>query len=234
MTNFVQVTSHSNNILTDRVDEDFELNYNSVMKKIFYLLSLIILLALPAYSVDSKPNVLQEDAKEDIKQDLKEQVKLYYNTNNIDQCVEALAKIPDTEKSAEEWLLMANIAQDRKKELDAIFYLQRAILTDPKYFKSYYNLGNYYFANDNMNLAMQNYRKAIKLNEKFAYAYYNLGCCYLKKKNYRLARYYTGMAIKNYADEPLFYYNAAYTYKMLKNEKRAAEALEFYEDLMSR
>lgn len=199
--------------------------YNLNMKRFLFTLSILTMLALPAFSAESP---------DDIKQELKEQVILYYNTNSITQCVETLAKIPDVEKNAQDWLIMANIAQDRQKPLDAVFFLQRAIIADPKFYKAYYNLGNVYFENDNINLAMNNYRKAIKLKENFAYAYYNMGCCYLKKGNYRLARYYFANAIKYNDQEPSFYYNIAYTYKMLKNTKRANEAMDFYQDLMGK
>lgn len=199
------------------------------MKRFLYILVVTLFLSAPAFSAEALT-----EAKAQAKTELNEQVKLYYNTNSIQQCVETLTKIPDNERTAEEWLLLANISQDRQKPLDAVFFLQRAIIKDPKYYKAYYNLGNVYFENDNMNLAMDNYRKAIKIKDDFAYAYYNMGCCYLKKKNYRLARYYFANAIKHNENEPTFYYNIAYTYKMLKNPKRAAEVLEFYEELMSK
>ncbi len=203
------------------------------MKKLIYLFIVFSLICVPVYCSE-KPNVLKTDIKEDIRADLREQIRLYYNTNNLANCLELLSKIPDAEKNAEDWLLMSNIAQDNQKPMDAVLYLQRSILADSKYYKAYYNLGDIHFENGNINLAIENFRKAIKYKDDFSYAYYNLGCCYLKKKNYRLARYYFANAIKYNAEEPSFYYNIAYTYKMLKNEKRAKEALSFYEELMSK
>ena len=203
------------------------------MKKLIYLFIVFSLICVPVYCSE-KPNVLKTDIKEDKRADLREQIRLYYNTNNLANCLELLSKIPDAEKNAEDWLLMSNIAQDNQKPMDAVLYLQRSILADSKYYKAYYNLGDIHFENGNINLAIENFRKAIKYKDDFSYAYYNLGCCYLKKKNYRLARYYFANAIKYNAEEPSFYYNIAYTYKMLKNEKRAKEALSFYEELMSK
>lgn len=193
------------------------------MKKLFYLIMLIFLFGSPAICAMSDEEL----------SDFQEQAKLYYNTDNMSQCIEMLVKIPDSKKSAQDWVLMANIAQNRDKPLDAIFFLERAIIADPKYYKAYYNLGNLYFETGNFGKAMDNYRKAIKLKEDFAYAYYNLGCCYLKKENYRLARYYFANAIKHNASEPSFFYNISYTYKMLKNKKRAEETLKTYNELMN-
>jgi len=174
-------------------------------------------------------------AQEDINlQEVREQVMLYYNTNKTDECLNELSKIPDSQKTAQEWVLMSNIAQDSDKPMDAVLYLQKAIIADPKFYKSYYNLGNIYFANNSIKLAEDNYKKAVHLKKDFAYGYFNLGCCYLQKKNYRLARYYIATAIKCYPDEPTFYYNLAFAYKNLKNEKRATEVLAIYEELMNR
>lgn len=208
------------------------------MKRFIYLLAFVLILNMTflctAVWSTEKADVLKTDIKEDLREDLREQIRLYYNTNDMNKCYESLSKIPDAQKNAQDWLLMSNIAQDREKPMDAVLFLQRSILADSKFYKAYYNLGIIHFENENINLAMDNFRKAIKYKDDFAYAYYNMGCCYLKKKNYRLARYYFANAIKHNAEEPAFYYNIAYTYKMLKNEKRAQEALGFYEELMSK
>lgn len=193
------------------------------MKKLIYFAILVFLSCLPAFCAVSDDEI----------SDYQEQAKLYYNTNNIQQCVEMLVKIPDSKKNAQDWILMANISQDRGKPLDAIFFLERAVIVDPKYYKAYYNLGNLYIETGNISKAMSNYRKAIKLKEDFAYAYYNLGCCHLKRENYRLARYYFANAIKYNSSEPSFFYNISYTYKMLKNKKRAEETLKTYNELMN-
>ena len=192
------------------------------MKRFIYLMFVILLSFSPAYCTVNEEEI----------SDYQEQAKLYYNTNNIAQCMEMLTKIPDSKKGAQDWVLLANIAQDREKPLDAIFFLERAIIADSKYYKAYYNLGNIYFETGNISKAMENFRKAVKLKEDFAYAYYNMGCCYLKRENYRLARYYFANAIKYNASEPSFFYNISYTYKMLKNKKRAEETLKIYNELM--
>lgn len=54
-----------------------------------------------------------------------------------------------------------------------------------------------------------------------------------KEKSWYNARYEFGLAIKANPEEPAFYYNLAYTYKMLKKPKKAQEALDMYNKLMT-
>ena len=54
-----------------------------------------------------------------------------------------------------------------------------------------------------------------------------------KEKKLYNARYEFGLAIKANPEEPAFYYNLAYTYKMLKKPKKAQEALDMYNKLMT-
>lgn len=82
-------------------------------------------------------------------------------------------------------------------------------------------------------MALNEYRKVLRIKKDYAYAYYNKGCCYLKKKSWYNARYEFGLAIKANPEEPAFYYNLAYTYKMLKKPKKAQEALDMYNKLMT-
>ena len=142
-----------------------------------------------------KPNEAQKNAAND----LREQAKFLYNSNKLNESLELFSKIPDTEKISDDWLFLANIAQDNNKEIDAVFFLKKAIQADDKNYK----------------------------------AYYNKGCCYLKKKSWYNARYEFGLAIKANPEEPAFYYNLAYTYKMLKKPKKAQEALDMYNKLMT-
>lgn len=164
--------------------------------------------------------------------DIREQAKFLYNSNKLDEAEQLFNKIPETEKISDDWLFLANIAQDREKPIDAVFLLKKAIAADDNNYKAHYNLGNLYFYDNKINMAMNEYKKAIKLKKDFAYAYYNKGCCYLKKGNWFNARYEFGLAIKANPEEPAFYYNLAYTCKMMKKDKKAKEALEMYNKLM--
>lgn len=164
--------------------------------------------------------------------ELREQARFFYNTNDIAQAKTILLKIPEADKQAEDWLLLANISEEEQKNIDAVFFLQKALLKDKDYYKAYYNLGNIYFADGKINTAIENYKKALKIKKDFAYAHYNLGNCYLAQKNYNKAKYEYGAAIRLNSEEPSFYYNLAYAYKMQKKDKKAQEALDMYNNLM--
>lgn len=180
---------------------------------------------------------LQTESKSDVKpseiNDIREQAKFLYNSNKLEEAEELFTKIPDSEKISDDWLFLANIAQDKEKPIDAVFLLKKAIAADDNNYKAHYNLGNLYFYDNKINMAMSEYKKAIKLKKDFAYAYYNKGCCYLKKQSWFNARYEFGLAIKANPQEPAFYYNLAYTCKMMKKNKKAQEALEMYNKLMT-
>lgn len=179
--------------------------------------------------IENKPTQDKLDAY----QEIRDQAKLLYNTNKPQEAQKLFLSIPDSEKVSDDWLIMANIAQDNNKEIDAVFYLKKAIQADDKNYKAHYNLGNIYYYDNKINMALIEYRKVLRIQKDYPYAYYNKGCCYLKKKSWFNAKYEFGLAIKANPEEPSFYYNLAYTYKMLKKPKKAQEALEMYNKLMS-
>lgn len=166
--------------------------------------------------------------------DMREQAKFLYNSNELEESKKLFNQIPDAEKISEDWLFLANIAQDNGKDIDAVFYLKKAIQADDKNYKAHYNLGNIYFADNKIKMALAEYRKVLRIKKDYAYAYYNKGCCYLKNGSWYNARYEFGLAIKSNPDEPAFYYNLAYANKMLKKTEKAKEALEMYNKLMSK
>jgi len=161
-----------------------------------------------------------------------EQAVLFYNDNNLKSALETLLAIKESERSAQDLLLLGNILQDQDRTSDAIFMYQRALLKNPKFYKAYYNLGNIYLADDKPFLAIENYRQANKLNNQFSYAYYNLGCAYLKSGNLKKAKIVFIKAIELKNTVPDFYYNLAYTYKLLNKPKLAKQYLAFYNKLM--
>lgn len=181
----------------------------------------------------TKPEKTAQSIKPSELNDLREQAKFLYNTNKLDEAAEIFNKISEPEKISDDWLFLANIAQDKEKPIDAVFYLKKAIALDDNNYKAHYNLGNLYFADNKVNMALNEYRKVLRLKKDYAYAYYNKGCCYLKKKSWFNARYEFGLAIKANPEEPEFYYNLAYTYKMMKKTKKAQEALDMYNKLMT-
>ncbi len=187
------------------------------MRKIFLILVVIF------FSVGL---VFAEELSET--QKLKEQGIALYNQNDVDAAFRCLSNIPNKEKDAEVYLLLANIMQDTYKPLVAVTYLQKAITLDPKNYKSYYNLGNLYLEDNKLNSAISMYKQSVKYNSKFAYAYYNLGNCYYELLDYKNARKYFVKALIAKPTEPDFYYNLSLTYTKMNNEKKEKKAMETY------
>lgn len=211
------------------------------MKKIILLLALSLFTANCANAQQSfygqVKNLFHKKApiqkpSEDADFTKSEQAVVLYNENNVKGAFETLLSIKETDRTAQDWLLLGNILQDQEKTADAAFMYQRSMMVDAKYYKPYYNLGNIYLEEDKPYLAIDNYRKANKLNNEFSYAYYNLGCAYLKigKLNNAKIAFLKAVELKNTV--PDFHYNLAYTYKMLKKPKLAKQYLSNYNKLM--
>ena len=186
------------------------------MKKIV-LLALLIFISIPAIAADDTLN---------------EQAKLLYADNNITESFNALLSIPEEERTAENWLLLGNILQDKGRNDDAVFMYTQAILKDEKFYKAHYNLGNCYLNDDKPNMAIEEYKKVLKIRPEYAYAHYNLGCAYIKLGKYRKAKnaFLDAVYFKN--TEPDFYYNLAYVYKKLNKPKDAQAYTEIYNKLL--
>lgn len=161
-----------------------------------------------------------------------EQAMVLYNENNLKSALEVLLSIKESDRTAQDWVLLGNILQDQCKNSDAVFMYQRAIMVNPTFYKAYYNLGNIYLEEEKPNLAIENYKKATKYNNAFPYAYYNLGCAYLRIGELNKAKIVFLKAIELKNTEPDFHYNLAYTYKKLGKEKLAKQYLGFYNKLM--
>ena len=86
-------------------------------------------------------------------------LKVLYAQNSIDAALDILqAKLVD-DRSAEDWLLMGNILQDKDKINEAVFMFNQAILKDPKYYKAHYNLGYIYLIQEKPNMALAEFKK---------------------------------------------------------------------------
>ena len=186
------------------------------MKKLL-LLTLLIFISIPAVATDATLN---------------EQAKLLYADNNITESFNALLSIPEEERSAENWLLLGNILQDKGRNDDAVFMYTQSILKDDKFYKAHYNLGNCYLNDDKPNMAIEEYKKVLKIRPEYAYAHYNLGCAYIKLGKYKKAKnaFLDAIYFKN--TEPDFYYNLAYVYKKLNKAKDAQAYTEIYNKLI--
>ena len=165
-------------------------------------------------------------------ENLVETATALYNCNKIDLALDTFLKIPEKERSADDWLLIGNILMDKNKRSDAVFMYQRAILITPNYYKPYYNLGVLYLEDERFYMAIDNFKKAIRYNPEFAYAHYNLGCAYLKAGEVKKARSEFNKAIELKNNEPDFHYNLAYVYKKLNKQKMAETYLKNYNDLI--
>lgn len=216
------------------------------MKKILLLSALILFSSNCVYAkginldlfdkLKSKPSAQERLApvKQTYDEDLtpSEQALIFYNDNNLKIALETLVSIKESNRTAQDWILIGNILYDQNKVADAVFMYQKAIACNPKFYKAYYNLANIYLDQDKYYLAIDNYRKANKLNPEFPYAYYNLGCAYLKTGDLNKAKIVFLKAIELKNTVPDFHYNLAYTYKMLKKDKLAKQYLGFYNKLM--
>ncbi len=163
-----------------------------------------------------------------------QEARVLYAQNEIDDALKLLKTKGEALRSAEDWLLIGNILQDKDRLDEAIYMYQKAIDKNPKYYKAHYNLGYIYFIQERPNMALAEFKKAVKYKPNFAYGYYNMGCVYLKLKDYRNAKYNFFRAIDTKGDEPSFYYNLAYAYKMMGKEKQANTYLEIYNKLLER
>ena len=174
---------------------------------------------------------ISPDKADEIAQ-IRDNARVLYNAGKNEDSKAEFSKISDAQKSADDWLLMGNIAIDENKPIDAVFFFKKAIQVDDNNYKAHFNLGNLYLSDGKINSALNEYRKVLRINKNYSYAHYNKGCCYLKSKNYFNARYEFGLAIRSNPNEPAFYYNLAYTNKMMGKTKKAQEALDMYNQLM--
>ena len=197
-----------------------------------FLLILCLLFAVSgADAISLKSDVQNKFVQSEQYQSVSEQANVYYAQNDIKQAQELFLSIPETERSAQNWLLLGNILQDQGKTSEAEFMYNKAIQIDDKFYKAYYNLGNIYFNDGKPNLAVEQFKKVIKLKPEYAYGHYNLACAYIRLGSYTKAKYelYTAIDLKNTVPE--FHYNLAYVLKMQNKEKEAKRYLEYYNKL---
>ena len=161
-----------------------------------------------------------------------QKARVMYAQNEIDQALEILKNKPEDSRSAEDWLMLGNIMQDKEKITEAIYMYNKSINANPKFYKAHYNLGYIYLSQEKPNMALAEFKKAVKYKPDFSYGYYNIGCAYLKLKQYGSAKYNFFKALDLKANKPNIYYNLAYTYKMMNKEKQAQTYLDMYNKMM--
>ena len=163
--------------------------------------------------------------------ELSKQATAFYSDNNFEKTMELLLQINEKERSAQDWLLLGNLLDEKGEKEQAIFMYQKALNADSKYYKAYYNIANIYSAQEKYNMAIDNYAKAIKLNQTNPYTYYNLACVYIKQGKYKNAKsaLIKSVTLKN--DIPEVHYNLAYVYRKLNKPKLAQTYLDNYNKL---
>ena len=163
--------------------------------------------------------------------DLSKQATAFYSDNNYQKTMDLILQIPESERSAQDWLLLGNVLEDKGEKENAIFMYQKAKVTNPKYYKAYYNLANNYADNNQFNMALENYKKAASLNKENPYIYYNMACTYIKMGDLKKAKTNLNKAIMLKSDIPDFHYNLAYVYKELGKQKLAQTYLDNFNKL---
>lgn len=163
--------------------------------------------------------------------ELSKQATAFYSDNNYEKTMELLLLIDEKERSAQDWLLLGNLLDEKGEKTQAIFMYQKALDTNHKYYKAYYNIANIYLEQSRFNMAVENYKKALKYNQTNPYVYYNLACAYLKQGKTKDAKnaLIKSVTIKN--DIPEVHYNLAYVYKKLNKPKLAQTYLDNYNKL---
>ena len=168
-------------------------------------------------------------------EDLSKQATAFYSDNNYQKTMDLILQIPEDKRSAQDWLLLGNILDDKGEKDNAVFMYQKAINTNHKYYKAYYNLANYYADNSQYNMAINNYKKAASLNNENPYIYYNMACTYIKLGDLKKAKKDIGYMPENV---PLYYELTAkefITYmaelKMVKRNVRRQEVQEVIKEV---
>lgn len=166
-------------------------------------------------------------------EELSKQATAFYSDNNFQKTMDLLLQIDENERSAQDWLLLGNLLDEKGEKENAIFMYQKAISTDEKYYKAYYNLANIYLADEKYNMAIENYKKAVSLNKENPYTHYNLACAYIKNGEIKKAKNSLIKAVTIKNDVADFHYNLAYVYNSLGKTKVAQAYLDNYNKLIA-
>jgi len=164
--------------------------------------------------------------------ELSQQATAFYSDNNFNKTMDLLLQINEKERSAQDWLLLGNLFDEKGETNNAIFMYQKSINADPKYYKAYYNLANIYLSEEKYNMAVENYKQATKLCKTNPYLHYNLANAYIKLAEIKKAKSELIKAVTLNNNIPEVHYNLAYVYKCLNKPKVAQTYLNNYNKLM--
>lgn len=184
----------------------------------FFIVALLLILSHSVFAAD----------------DLSKQATAFYSDNNYQKTMDLILQINENERTAQDWLILGNVLEDKGEKENAIFMYQKAISVNHKYYKAYYNLANHYAQNNQFNMAIDNYKKAASYSKENPFIFYNMACTYIKMGNLKKAKTNLNKAIMYKSDVPDFHYNLAYVYKQLNKPKLAQTYLDNYNKLMER
>lgn len=165
------------------------------------------------------------------KDDLSKQAIAFYSDNNYSKTLDTILRIEENERTALDWLILGNLLDEKEQKQEALFMYQKAVNTDSKCYKAYYNMGNIYLEDDKNNMAVESYKKALKINKENPYIYYNLGCAYIKLGRIKDAKSSLLKAVTLNNNIAEIHYNLAYVYKNLNKQKTAQIYLDNYNKL---
>lgn len=164
-------------------------------------------------------------------EELSRQATAFYSDNNRTKAMDLILQINENERTAQDWLILGNLLDDNGETDNAVFMYQKALSTDKRYYKAYYNLANIYAEEGQYKLALKNYKKAVFYNRENPYLFYNMACTYLKTGNASKAKTNLIKAISLKSDVPDFHYNLAYAYKKLNKPDLAQTYLDNFKKL---
>ena len=158
--------------------------------------------------------------------DIKNEAFALYSTNNKEEALQMLNRIPQNRRDEDVFVIIGNICDDLGQRGVAIENFNKASQVSSKAYKAYYNIGCILLKKKSYELAQKNFKMSIKCNKDFPYAYYNLASCYIAQEQYTKTKRQVEKAIYLKADDKDFYINLAYCYKMLGNDKAAQKIID--------
>ena len=163
--------------------------------------------------------------------EISKQAIAFYSDNNYNKTMDLILQINESERTAQDWLILGNVLDDKGEKENANFMYNKAIVVNPKCYKAYYNLANNYAEKGQYNMAIEKYKKAASLKKDNPYIFYNLAYAYIKTGNLKKAKTNLNKAVMLKKDVPEFHYNLAYVYKQLNKPKLAQTYLDNYNKL---
>lgn len=164
-------------------------------------------------------------------EEISKRATAFYSDNNFNKTMDLILQINESDRTAQDWLILGNVLDDKGEKENANFMYNKAIVVNPKFYKAYYNLANNYVEKGQYNMAIEKYKKAISIKKDNPYIFYNLACTYIMQGDLKKAKTNLNKAIMLKNDVADFHYNLAYVYKQLNKPKFAQTYLDNYNKL---